>query len=383
MNIQNDNIIDWLRLIRSTTIGPVTFWQLVHRYGSVSKALDALPHLGDRLNRPFTLCSGENAQLELDKARRLGVQILGSFHADYPRMLKHIPDSPPILYVWGDAAILNRRCVGIVGARNSSLVSRRFTEKLANELGQAGYGIASGLARGIDRHAHEGSLKTGTVAVVAGGVDVIYPPEHKDLHKQIQETGCVVGEMPLGLHPGSTHFPRRNRIISGLSEGTVVIEAAMRSGSLITARYALEQGRELFALPGSPLDPRCQGTNDLIKKGAHLVQSVTDILEILQSPPQINHLEEARLNFYGKFESVEIGEDGAREGAIPPVLEDSHNLSQLILKDLSHVPIGIDYLVDQYKIPVAQVLSAILDLELVGLVDRFANGNVALKDMEY
>lgn len=377
MNRENENIIDWLRLIRSTTIGPVTFWQLVHRYGTVSNALQALPQVADRLNRPITLCSKENAQQELDKAQRLGVQILGTFHPNYPPLLKHIPDCPPIIYVWGNSELLKGRCVGIVGARNSSLVSRRYTEQLAQELGQAGYSVASGLARGIDRHAHEGSLKTGTVAVVAGGVDVIYPPEHKELHQQIRQMGCIVSEMPLGLHPGSTHFPRRNRIISGVSEGTVVIEAALKSGSLITARYTLEQNRELFALPGSPLDPRCQGTNDLIKKGAHLVQSVSDILDVLQSPPQISHLEEARHALFGDFSEKNF-EKGEKKNH--PIPEEATNLTQTILKDLSHTPISIDFLVEQYRLPVSQILSAILDLELVGLVDRFSNGSIALHE---
>lgn len=377
MNRQNENIIDWLRLIRSTTIGPVTFWQLVHRYGTVSNALEALPQIGDRLKRPITLCSKENAQQELDKAQRFGVQILGTFHPNYPPLLKHIPDCPPIIYVWGNSEVLKDRCIGIVGARNSSLVSRRYTEQLAQELGQAGYGVVSGLARGIDRHAHQGSLKTGTIAVVADGVDVIYPPEHQELHQQIRQMGCIVSEMPLGLHPGSTHFPRRNRIISGVSEGTVVIEAALKSGSLITARYTLEQNRELFALPGSPLDPRCQGTNDLLKKGAHLVQSVSDILEILQSPPQISHLEEARHALFGDLNSGNYEGEGRKSYPTP---EETSDLTQTIRKDLSHTPIAIDFLVEQYKLPVSQILSAILDLELVGLVERFPNGSVALQE---
>lgn len=380
MNIQNENIIDWLRLIRSTNVGPVTFWQLVHRYGTVSKALEAVPMIADRLNRSITLCTTETAQQELNKAQRLGVKILGAFDPVYPPLLKHIPDSPPIIYVWGNLEILTRRCVGIVGARNSSLISRRFTEQLAQELGQAGYGIASGLARGIDRHAHQGSLKTGTIAVVAGGVDIVYPPEHHDLHKQIRETGCIVSEMPLGLHPGATHFPRRNRIISGMSEGTVVIEAALKSGSLITARFALEQNRELFALPGSPLDPRCQGTNDLIKKGAHLVQSPSDILEVLQTLPQINHLEETRQILYRDLELINYGDEGEKIMSSFP--EEPLNLAQSILKDLSHTPIEIDFLIEQYKLPVSQILSAILDLELVGLVKRFANGSIGLQEYE-
>lgn len=375
MMLKNDNILEWIRLIRSTNVGPITFWRLVERHGSVSNVIKALPKIADRLERTISLCDESIAIQELEKAHRLGVHLVAGFHEDYPALLKHISDVPPILYVWGQRSVLNRPTVGIVGARNSSLVARRLTEQFAKELGEAGYVTASGLARGIDRHVHKGSLKTGTIAVVAGGVDVIYPPEHRELHTQIRENGCVISEMNLGLHPGSTHFPRRNRIISGLSEGTLVVEAALKSGSLITARYALEQNRELFSMPGSPQDPRCQGSNELIRKGAHLVQSAGDVIEILKSG-----IKKKPQPFQYEL-SLEEQEEGYQAGRSEEeaILEDP-KLAQIILGDLSYTPIAIDFLVEQYQVPVSQIMSVLLDLELVGLIVRYPNGTVALQD---
>lgn len=377
MMIDNENILEWIRLIRSTNVGPVTFWRLVERHGSVSAVIKALPKIADRLERTFELCPEDAAIQELERAHQLGVHIVAAFHADYPALLKHISDVPPILYVWGQRRVLNRPTVAIVGARNSSLVARRLTEQFAKELGEAGYVTASGLARGVDRHVHKGSLETGTIAVVAGGVDIIYPPEHRELHAQIRENGCVISEMSLGLHPGSTHFPRRNRIISGLSEGTLVVEAALKSGSLITARYALEQGRELFSMPGSPQDPRCQGSNDLIKRGAHLVQSANDVLEILKSDIKRKPLPLSYELTLQEQEDGYLSDGGEGEGA----LEDP-KLAQVILEDLSYTPIAIDFLVHQYQVPVSQILSVLLDLELVGHIVRFSNGTVALQEGE-
>lgn len=372
MDTLNENTYNALRLIRSSNVGPITFWQLYQRYGTLPKAIDSLSEISIQFNRPLSLCPKELVDQELKKAKSLGIQIISYFDPTYPPLLKHIPDAPPILYVWGNTEVLSRQMIGVVGARNASLIARKYTEQLSEELGKENYIIASGLARGIDKHAHLGSLKTGTVAVVAGGVDIIYPPEHKELHKLIQNNGCIVSEMPIGLHPGSTHFPRRNRIISGMSQGTLVVEAALKSGSLITARYTLEQNRELFAMPGSPMDPRCHGTNDLIKKGAHLIQSSQDILEILKTSTFMDHLAEPT-NILDKGEEPETFTLRAES-------ENSLDLSKLILKDLSYIPIEINILVEQYNVPVAKILSTLLDLELVGLVTRFSNGTIALSE---
>jgi DNA processing protein len=280
----NEDRIAWLRLIRSDKIGPITFWQLIHKYGTAEKALEALSQLSKQGNHPYRLGTQAAAEQEFKNHKKNGFTLLPAFEATFPQMLRSLPDCPPFISVYGNVEILNQPTLGIVGARNASLNGRQFAERLAVDLGKAGWKIASGLAQGIDRHAHQGALSSGTIAVIAGGVDYIYPPEHKDLYHAIAKTGAVISEMPLSLFPNASHFPRRNRLISGLSQGVIIVEAALKSGSLITARTTLEQGRELFAVPGSPLDPRCRGTNNLIRQGAGLVESAQDILTIMNGP---------------------------------------------------------------------------------------------------
>lgn len=249
--------IDWLRLSRSENVGPVTFRRLLHRFGSAAAALEALPELVRRGGRTaIRVCTAEEAEQEIESLRGAEGRFLGLFEPDYPHALRAIDDAPPVLAVLGNATLLSQPILGMVGSRNASLNGSRLAERLARDLGAAGFVIASGLARGIDTAAHEGALKTGTIAVVAGGVDVVYPKENKKLYDKIVDQGAVISEQPLGSSPVARHFPRRNRIISGLAKGVLVIEAHLRSGSLITARSAADQGRDVFAVPGSPLDPR-------------------------------------------------------------------------------------------------------------------------------
>ena len=269
MRLTDEQRLDWLRLIRTDNVGPRTFRALVNHYGGARAALAALPDLARRggATRPARVHSRPDAERELAAAQALGVSFVALGESDYPRRLQMIDDAPPLLAVRGRTAALDRPMVAIVGSRNASAAGVRFAERLARDLGAAGFVVVSGLARGIDAAAHRASLASGTVAVLAGGHDRIYPPEHAGLADAILADGAAVSEMPLGWEPRARDFPRRNRLISGLALGVVVVEAARRSGSLITARIALEQGREVFAVPGSPLDPRAEGTNESAQAG--------------------------------------------------------------------------------------------------------------------
>lgn len=282
-SLTDDEKLHWLRLIRTENVGPVTFHQLLAHLGSARAALEAIPSLRQRggMRMPGLICSEREATREMNAARRAGMRIVALPEPDYPPLLKHIDTPPPILYMKGDASLAARKCVAIVGSRSASGAGRQFAAALARDLGAAGVTVVSGLARGIDTAAHEAALTGGTIAVVAGGVDVIYPPENAALHAELCERGLIVSECPLGYSPRGQDFPRRNRIISGLSLGVVVVEAARQSGSLITARLALEQNRDVFAVPGHPLDPRASGTNNLIRSGARLITCADDVLSEL------------------------------------------------------------------------------------------------------
>ncbi len=262
-----------LRLIRIDSIGPVTYRQLIARFGDAETALKALPDLARRGNRQLALHPESEALAELETAATLGAHLLFLGTSDYPALLAGTETAPPVLYARGDLALLDRPAVAIVGARNASAAGTRFARQLALDLAEADYVVVSGLARGIDAAAHAAALERGTIAVVAGGVDVPYPPDHADLMARIAEHGLVIAEQPPGIEPQARHFPRRNRIIAGLSAGTIVVEGAPKSGSLITARIAADLGREVMAVPGSPLDPRAQGCNLLIREGATLIQT--------------------------------------------------------------------------------------------------------------
>ncbi len=281
--------VSWLRLIRTEGVGPVTFRELLARFGSADGALDALPEIARRGRRvrPLRIPSAAAAERELAQIERFGARYLGLVEPDYPLALAAIDDAPPLLMLAGNEHLLTRPCIALVGARNASLNGRKLADSLSRELAQEGFLVVSGMARGIDTAAHIGALEAATAAVLAGGLDVIYPPENEALHEDLRSRGLLIGELPLGTEPQARHFPRRNRIISGLSLGVVVIEAAMRSGSLITARFANEQGREVMAVPGSPLDPRARGCNDLLRQGATLVESGEDVVRAIaqQSRP--------------------------------------------------------------------------------------------------
>lgn len=273
---------DRLRLIRSARIGPVTFLQLLARFGSAGAALEALPDLAARGGgKAPVIAPRDIIETEIERTRALGAQYLFLGEAGYPALLGEIENPPPVLIVRGDPALLERTCIAMVGARNASAAACRFVRTLAQDLGDSRATVVSGLARGIDTAAHEGSLAHGTVAVIAGGIDVIFPPENAGLQERIAQEGLLIAEMPPGTRPQARHFPWRNRIIAGIAVGTVVVEAAPKSGSLITARLAAEAGRDVMAVPGSPLDPRAQGCNLLIREGATLIQSAADIWEAI------------------------------------------------------------------------------------------------------
>src|SRR6202163_2995626 len=277
--------IDWLRLIRSDNVGPRTFRSLIRHFGGAKLALERLPELARRggAARAGRICSEDDARAELAASKRIGVTLVAPDEAGYPPRLATLDDAPPLLGVRGALEVLMRPVIAMVGSRNASGAGMKFASSLARDLGDAGFVIASGLARGIDQAAHRASIESGTVAVLAGGHDRIYPPEHEDLlAMMLKSGGAAISEMPLGHVPRARDFPRRNRLISGVALGVVVVEAAHRSGSLITARIAAEQGREVFAVPGSPLDPRAAGTNDLIKQGATLVTEAADVIHAVE-----------------------------------------------------------------------------------------------------
>lgn len=273
--------LQWLRLFRTDNVGPITFYRLLEYYGSAEKALEALPELAKRGGRkkPLVAPALDQIEREYEMLLQRGGQVIIASEQSYPSPLRALDDAPPVLSILGDVSILQKSCIGMVGARNASINGRRYAEKLAGELGKNDHVVVSGLARGIDTAAHKGALNSGTIAVVAGGIDVVYPEENKELYAQIIEKGVVVAESLLGQKPYAQSFPKRNRIVSGLSQAVVVVEATQRSGSLITARMAGEQGRDVMAVPGHPMDPRASGPNHLIREGATLVRGVEDILE--------------------------------------------------------------------------------------------------------
>lgn len=358
--------LDWLRLIRCENVGPITFYQLLDRFDSAAAALGALPELVRRggRERPIRLPSRADAERELAAAEAFGGRFLCRDEPGYPATLAAIEDAPPVLVLRGDSRLLERPMIGIVGARNASANGRRFARTLAAELGQAGFAVASGLARGIDASAHDGALATGTVAVMAGGVDVVYPEENRPLYDAVAERGLALSEMPAGTVPQGRHFPRRNRIISGLSLGVVVVEAAERSGSLITARLAGEQGREVFAVPGSPLDARCKGTNGLIRDGAHLTESAADVLAVLGGAMRRPSRAEAR--------------ETAPTPAAAPALGAPAEARRLVLESLGPTPVAVDEILRQCHLSPAAVSMVLLELELAGRLERHAGHRVSL-----
>jgi DNA processing protein len=357
--------LDWLRLIRSENIGPRTFRALLKHFGNARAAVNALPDLARRggAARPGRICTQDDAEREFNEARRKGVVFVASIEPQYPARLRMIDDAPPLIALAGNLAALTLPMIAIVGSRNASAAGAKFAEKIARELGDAGFAIVSGLARGIDAAAHRATIGTGTIGVLAGGHDHIYPAEHVPLANEIRAQGVLVSEMPLFWEPRGRDFPRRNRLISGMSAGVVIVEAARRSGSLITARMAGEQGREVFAVPGSPLDPRAEGTNGLLKQGAILVTETADVIDvvapILGRPLDVSAHEPER----------EIAEAGRTP---------ADNERVRIIALLGPTPVEIDDLVRLSGATPATVRMVLFELELAGRLDRQAGGKVAL-----
>lgn len=354
---------DWLRLIRTQNVGPVSFRDLINRYGDASTALDALPSIIRKKNiqppRP------EQVEAEMEFAEKMGVRIICAIEPDYPAYLRALDPPPPVISVLGRLDVLHRPCVAIIGSRNASAIGQRFANNLAAELGQAGYAIVSGLARGIDSAAHQGSLESGTIAVLGGGVDHIYPRENAELHAHITRSGAVVSESPMGYRASARDFPRRNRIISGLSKGVVVIEAAERSGTLITARYALEQNREVMAAPGSPLDPRTKGCNRLIRQGAHLIESAEDVMTVLETLRPLD-LEEPK----SPYDSAPFDPDRAAS--------EIHKAKMTIQALLSPTPTPRDDIIRASKLPIQIAVAALLEMELGGDAHVEPDGRISL-----
>jgi DNA processing protein len=364
--LTDEQRLDWLRLIRSDHVGPRTFRALVNHCGGARAALAALPDLARRggARRPARVHPRQDAERELAAAKAFGVTLLALSEPDYPHRLRMIDDAPPLLAVRGNLQALCPPTVAIVGARNASAAGMRFAERLARELGGSGFAVASGLARGIDAAAHRGSLATGTIAVLAGGHDRIYPPEHGELADAILADGALVSEMPLGWEPRARDFPRRNRLISGLAAGIVVVEAAKRSGSLITSRCALEQGREVFAVPGSPLDPRAEGSNDLIKQGATVVTEAADVITVLHP-------------ILGEPVARALAEPDA-DAAPGPGGEPADDERARITALLGPTPVPVDDLVRLSGATPAVVRVVLLELELAGRLERHGGALVSL-----
>jgi DNA processing protein len=357
----------WLRLIRSENVGPITFFHLLERFGTAEKALLHLPELSAKggRKRPLILASLHEVEDELDYYQKNNIQLLAYNTEAYPKLLSEIEDPPPLLIVKGQTSLLEKPCIAFVGARNASASGRYFTEQLVHHLGTQGFVIASGLARGIDTSAHQSSLKTGTIGVIASGINAFYPPENEALQKQMSEQGLVVTENKIGTLPQAQNFPRRNRLIAGLSYGVVVIEATLKSGSLITANYALDQNREIFAVPGSPLDPRSEGPNHLIQQGATLVKSADDILKALKALMGQKQFSESSKGTY-TISQQNVSEDVIQEAR--------KELCML----LSFVPISIDDLKSQTEIPLMVLKSVLLELELAGHLERHPGQKVSL-----
>ncbi len=357
--------LDRLRLIRSENVGPVTFRELLRHFGSAAAALDALPSLAARGGRRrIKICAKSRATEEIETLERLGGRHIFLGEADYPEALAALEEAPPALLAMGNIHLLQRKAVAIVGARNASTNGRRIARDIAAGVAEAGLSVVSGMARGIDAAAHAGALEGGTVAVLAGGPDVVYPKENQALYDDICARGAIVTEMPPGLEPQARHFPRRNRIISGLALAVVVVEAAQRSGSLITARLANEQGREVLAVPGSPLDPRCRGANGLIRAGATLVESADDVQMAVQA---------MRGDFISEPDKTAFDGAGAEPADDIPATARAR-----VIEALGPTPAPVDEIIRDLGIAPQKVLTVLLELELAGRLERHPGNMAAL-----
>jgi DNA processing protein len=382
LSLTDQQRFDWLRLFRTETIGPRTFRALLNRFGSARAALEALPDLARERGRPIVIAAEREIEAELTAMRRIGGHFVALGEADYPAPLEAIDSAPPLVAMRGIAAILARPMVAIVGARNASALGRRFAAQLARGLGEAGIVVVSGLARGIDGAAHEATLGTGTAAVLAGGLGRVYPREHEPLADKIAETGCILSEMPFEWVATGRDFPRRNRIVSGLAYGVVVVEAALRSGSLITARFANEQGREVFAVPGSPLDPRSAGANRLIRQGATLITGVGDILESLQPMIAAGEPSAPPLREGEKPDDEPLWDEWPELAQIAPTAppqqaSNEHAGRERLVSLLGRVPISIDE-ARSSGLALSEVQLAVLELDLAGRIERHGDNRISL-----
>lgn len=366
-SVKASTLIDLLRLIRSENVGPVTFFALLRQFSSAREALEAMPSLARQGGRrmPLACFSAQQAEAEITALTKAGGRFISIADDDYPPLLSTIYDPPPLLSVLGHTHLWKQApSLAVVGARNASATGCQFARKLAQEAGAKGWVVTSGLARGIDTAAHTGALATGTVAVMASGIGQIYPPENRTLHDTIARQGCVLTEQPFNAPPHSRAFPGRNRIISGISRATLLVEAAVKSGSLITAKFALDQNREVFAVPGSPLDPRCKGTNQLLKQGAHLCESFEDILlNVPQHRPQLG--------------------ESATQDYLPPARTASSAQEQeaarhIVTGKLGYSPVQIDELQRQCEVSYDLMALVLLELELAGRLTRHPGHKVAL-----
>ncbi|MFS8112827.1 DNA-processing protein DprA [Rhizobium jaguaris] len=365
--------IAWLRLIRSDNVGPSTFRDLIRHYGSAEAALAALPELSQRggSTRAIRIASEQDALRELEAAHRFGARFVGIGEPDYPQALRQIDGAPPLLAVKGSLPAATRPAIGIVGSRNASISGAKFTAMIARACGQAGYAVVSGLARGIDTAAHRASLETGTIAAMAGGLDQPYPPENIGLLNEIWDrSGLAVSEMPFGWEPRARDFPRRNRLISGISLGVVVVEAATRSGSLITARLAGEFGRLVFAVPGSPLDPRCEGTNGLLKDGAMIVTSPDDVIEALRPLAEPDLFR------------PQLAEAPAEKSGRPLSVPTDDTDRWQIIDALGPTPVEIDDIIRHTGLSVSSVHSVLLELDMAGRLHRHPAGLVSISMLD-
>ena len=356
----------WLRLLRSRRVGIATFHRLMKEYGDADSALAALPEIAEQAGETnYSPCDPARIKAELAAGATARAQLIAMGDEDYPKTLAEISDAPPLLWMLGDTSLANKPLIAMVGARNASSLGQRMARSLAKELGEAGFVVVSGLARGIDTSAHQASLKTGSIAVQAGGVDVIYPAENTPLAEQLATHGLRLSESPMGTHPQARHFPARNRIISGLSRAVIVVEAAGRSGSLITARDALDQGREVLAVPGHPFDARASGCNMLIRDGATLVRSAKDVIEVvgeaIASQPET------------KPEQTALPLDPA-PASKERTLRETSNLHMQILNRLGPAPLAEDQLIRDLDTPAKRVTPVLVDLELEGRITRQAGG---------
>lgn len=359
--LSQDEAFARIRLLRSPHIGPVSYAQLLARFGDAAAALEALPDLARKGGRDYRAAPADRIEREVEAVRRAGARYLFHDQPSYPRLLAELESAPPILIVRGDAALADKPCVAIVGARNASAAAVKLARDFASALGEAGFVIVSGLARGIDGAAHEGSLPA-TIGVIASGIDIAYPPQHTTLQERIASEGLLIAEQPPGTEPRGSHFPSRNRIIAGLASGTLVVEAAVKSGSLITARLAAEAGREVMAIPGSPLEPRSHGCNHLIREGAVLVQEPADVIELLSS-----------------FDGTPHSTFRESSGAFDYLAEDLAEAEPAdIASLLTSAPVAVDELIRQSGAPAAAVQLALLELEIAGKLERHAGGRVSL-----